>query len=296
MVRKPAVSGSFYESSPTELSARLMALGVDSSPGSCDAWGVIAPHAGYSFCGEVAAKLYSTVNVPDRVLVLGPNHTGLGLVASIAGFSGWKTPLGTVQADPEMTTLLSKNCKKLEIDNVAHMEEHSIEVQLPFLSTRNPRVAISAICFRSMSYESCSQIARAISSTIVELGRDVLVVASSDMNHHEPARVAMRKDRMALERIESLDGKGLYNSVVEHHISMCGYIPAVIAIEIAKKMGAKTAEVPFYATSEDVNGDSSSVVGYAGVIFGKNQRKSIKSSLSDMGGPLDVLSAFKGSR
>lgn len=269
MSRESVVVGRYYPGSVEELSARMRELmGADSlkNEGMEDAYGVVVPHASLDCCGAVSAALWRQVKVPDRVIILGPNHTGLGARAAVASKGPFMTPGCETALDTEMGLAIVAACANVEFDDLAHEEEHSIEVILPFLLSRNPGVKITAICLRTMSYLDCEDIATAIVSAIESAGCPVMVVASSDLNHGEPLNVSARKDRMALDRIEGLDPRGLYGAVVEHHISMCGMIPTVIMLIAARLLGARFAETVGYNTSADYTGDPSSVVGYGSVI------------------------------
>jgi AmmeMemoRadiSam system protein B len=269
MSRESVVVGRYYPGSVEELAARMRELmGADSlkNEGMEDAYGVVVPHASLDCCGSVSAALWRQVKVPDRVIILGPNHTGLGARAAVACRGPFITPGCETALDTEMGLAIAAACANVEFDDLAHEEEHSIEVILPFLLSRNPGVKITAICLRTMSYQDCEDIATAIVSAIESAGCPVMVIASSDLNHGEPLNVSARKDRMALDRIEDLDPRGLYGAVVEHHISMCGMIPTVIMLLATRALGAGFAETVGYNTSVDFTGDPSSVVGYGSVI------------------------------
>lgn len=267
MARKPAVAGTFYESSRKTLRQTMNSLLCpDAQTRFSDVLGLIAPHAAYVYSGGVAGQVYSRVEVPDRVIILAPNHTGLGLPAAVGLDSPWVTPLGDVEVDVRFGRRLIRACRDLAEDELAHLEEHAIEVHLPFIHSANPSAKIVPICLRTMSFELCQQIGEALVSVLEKDRVSTLMVASSDMNHHEPQKVASRKDRMALDRVQAMDAKGLYHVVIDHHVSMCGFVPAVVMLLAAKALGARHAEITAYATSGDVNGDYSSVVGYAGVV------------------------------
>jgi hypothetical protein len=270
VARKPAVAGNFYPSDPDALRAdvrNLLAAAEGNGTATIQATAVIAPHAGYQYCGKVAAEVWSRVEVPNRVVVVGPNHTGLGHPAALARQGPFMTPMGPVPLDESFSELLASSCNLIEMDDLAHAEEHSIEVILPFLLARNPDIRVTALCLRTMALSMCENIGACLAAAVRSVGEPVLLVASSDLNHHEPSRVAARKDRMVLERICEIDPRGLYGGVVEHHVSMCGFVPAVAVLSAAKALGARHAEVVSYGTSGEVNGDHSSVVGYAGVVI-----------------------------
>jgi len=272
MARRPSVAGTFYDEGGNDLRRSVEALlktDEGSGPEHLDAIGLMAPHAAYMYSGKVAGRTYSRVDIPEDVIILAPNHTGLGKSAAVGLDSPWVTPMGNVVVNRELAHRLIQAGDILVEDDLAHVEEHSVEVHLPFLLTLNPSVRIVPICLRTMSYELCEELGRTLASVVGGERCRILLVASSDMNHHEPRQVAARKDRMALDRIVDLDPKSLYRVVVDHHVSMCGFIPTVVMLLAAKALGAGNAELTDYATSGDVNHDLSSVIGYAGVVVGR---------------------------
>lgn len=287
MPRAPVVSGVFYEDEPEALEARVRSL-LSGALLPCppetslagDVVAVIAPHAGYAFSGAVAGRTYARISVPERVVILAPNHTGLGRPAAVGLDSPWETPLGPVPVDRDLAQRVIRSCPDLHADDLAHVEEHAVEVHLPFLKVRCPGVRIVPVCLRTMAYPACQSLGESLAAVLGEVGEPVLVVASSDLNHHEPLAVAARKDRMVLDRIQDLDARGLYQAVVTHHISMCGFVPSVVAIVASRALGACHAEVVGYATSADVNGDESSVVGYAGAILSRTRPAATRGSLA----------------
>jgi hypothetical protein len=288
MLRAPAVAGSFYEASPQALERTVQALlHADPRLAPRPAIGLMAPHAAFQYSGRIAGRAYAQVEVPDVVVVLAPNHTGLGLPAAVGTAGEWRIPTGDVPVDRELADRLVRGSSDLAADDLAHAAEHAVEVHLPFLRAMNPDVRIVPICLRTMSYGMCEAIGLALAEAIKPFAERVLLVASSDMNHHEPARVAARKDRMALERVEELDPRGLYGTVVDHHVSMCGFVPTVAMLVAARKLGARYGEVVAYGTSAEVTGDPSSVVGYAGVLVTRQRRHHIVRAL-DGGEVADV--------
>ncbi len=262
MIRDPAVAGHFYDAKPQALAAEVDRLLSAEAPG-IRARGVLAPHAGYVYSGAVAGAVYARVDVSPRVIVLGPNHTGLGARAALWPGGAWRTPLGSVPIDPGLTGALA-GCPLLEGDPVAHMREHSIEVQVPFLQRARPGVTIAALCLGQLDYAECEEIGRAVARAARDAG--ALVVASSDMSHYIPAALARAKDMRAVERIVALDPRGLHEVVRRERITMCGFIPATVMLVAVKELGASAAELVRYAHSGEVTGDDESVVGYAGIV------------------------------
>jgi AmmeMemoRadiSam system protein B len=266
MIRKPAVSSQFYDGDPSRLYARLATL-VGSTEGSMPAIGIIAPHAGYMYSGGVAGAVYAQVEVPETVVVLGVNHTGLGAPAAVMSSGAWAMPMGSVPIAEDLAELVLQRSKYLEDDIHAHMREHSLEVQVPFLQYRQKKLSIVPICLGLLPYHICEEIGSAVAEAVRQLGRPVLLVASTDMTHYESQQRAEAKDRFALDKILSLDPRGLFDTVRGQGISMCGVIPATSTLVAALALGARSSRLIRYATSGDVTGDYQRVVGYAGLVI-----------------------------
>jgi hypothetical protein len=262
MVREPAVAGRFYTEDPAAL-VRQVDRFLAAGGARARAFGLIAPHAGYVYSGAVAGAVYARVEVPQRVIVLGPNHTGLGKAAALWPGGSWRLPSGDVPVDAALTAALAAS-PLVETDPEAHLLEHSLEVQVPFLARARPDVAIAALCLGPLSYDRCEELGEEIAR--VAAGAGALVVASSDMSHYVPAETAREKDHRAIARILALDPKGLYEVVRRERITMCGIVPATVMLVAARILGATKAELVRYANSGEVNGDTRQVVGYAGVV------------------------------
>jgi AmmeMemoRadiSam system protein B len=200
------------------------------------------------------------------VIILCPNHTGRGAPAALDPSDSWQTPLGPVPLDHALARRLLDLAPGIEEDASAHRREHSLEVQLPFLQVLRPDVRFVPICLGSPDLELCRQVGEAVGQ-VLSGDQPPLVLASSDMNHYESRAVGRRKDDMALERIEALDPEGLFATVISHSISMCGFLPATTLLFAARSAGATRARVVARRDSGDETGDTSSVVGYAGVIL-----------------------------
>lgn len=267
MERETSVAGRFYPSDPGRLAEDVAGFLAPPSPGAAPApqraVGLLVPHAGYVFSGRVAGATWAAVEVPGEVILLCPNHTGLGAPVSLWPEGGWRTPLGTAALDGPLTEALRQSglCTP---DRDAHLAEHAIEVQLPFLLARRPGARIAALCLAHLSFERCLALGRAVAAAA--RARGALVVASSDMSHYVPAAVARQRDRLALERLLALDARGLHEVVERERISMCGFVPATVMLCAAREEGASGAVLTGYATSGDVTGDDRSVVGYAGAL------------------------------
>ncbi|MEA5113813.1 MAG: AmmeMemoRadiSam system protein B [Geobacteraceae bacterium] len=265
MMRKPAVAGQFYSADRSHLLSEVSSLIVERNQ-KTKAFGLLAPHAGYVYSGAVAGAVFGAVVIPDTVVIMGPNHHGLGGPASLFPVGEWLTPLGSVPVESGLSKMILENSRIISSDSSAHRFEHSIEVQIPFLQFLRPEVKIVPICLSLMDYDSCRALGTALAKSIKEFGKDVLMVASTDMTHYEPDAVAKKMDSMALKEVLELNPEGLYSVVRSKGISMCGIIPSTVMLVAALALGAASCELVRYATSGDVSGDKRQVVGYAGVM------------------------------
>lgn len=264
-IRNPAVAGQFYPASKAALETEVKRyLTTDAKPAKVI--GLVAPHAGYIYSGAVAGAVYASARIPAKCIVISPNHTGRGSHAALMTEGTWVLPTGELQIDSSLAKKLLANCRELEDDVAAHLGEHSLEVQLPFLMARQPKLAFVPLTVSHLRYDVCKKIGEAIAKTIKESGEDILIVASSDMNHYESQGMTEKKDKMAIDRVLELDPEGLLTTCGEHRISMCGVVPTAIMLSAAKVLGAKAAKLVQHTTSGDVSGDYDAVVGYAGII------------------------------
>lgn len=264
MQRQPVVAGQFYPGNAQELRSTLASLIPDCSFRQ-SVRGIISPHAGYIYSGAIAGQVYSRIEIPEAVLIIGPNHTGAGAPAALYPDGEWLTPLGTVPINSLLNNLLLQHVPYLQSDRIAHQREHSLEVQVPFIQYLRPDVSISAICLGHGDYPTLSVIGRGIAAAIREYGGDVLIVASSDMTHYESADSARRKDGLALEKVLVFDAKGLLEVCHSQQITMCGVAPSAVMLQSSAELGASKAELVAYGNSGDVSGDNRQVVGYAAV-------------------------------
>jgi AmmeMemoRadiSam system protein B len=267
-LRKPVVAGRFYPGRPDALRRQVEEF-IGTSEEEHDLLACVAPHAGYVYSGRVAGKVFSELRIPNRVLVLGPNHTGIGNAVAVAPHEGWETPLGTTTIDSEMNKILLDEVPGAELDASAHWREHSIEVQLPFLQVRQPQLKVTAICLTHLSLDDCRKAGQGIARAVSRLDEPVGLVASSDMTHYEPDEVARERDRKAIDAALTMDPAALYDTVHELGITMCGVIPTTVAMVAARELGGTTAHLVAYETSGDTSGDRSAVVGYAGIRFSR---------------------------
>lgn len=269
ILRPTAVAGRFYPGDPDDL--RAEACAYLSQAGATNqaplrALGCIAPHAGYMYSGHVAGAVFARLEVPQRCIVLCPNHTGMGRALAIMSEGAWQTPLGDVAIDSELAANLKRSFPLLQEDSAAHRAEHAAEVELPFLLLRQPELKFVPIALGTAQFEVLEQLGKALAGVIAAENDPVLIVASSDMNHYESDAITRAKDHQAIERILTLDPRGLFDVVTQQNISMCGFGPAVTMLTSARQLGAKSAELVKYATSGDISGDRAMVVGYAGIV------------------------------
>lgn len=265
MHRQAAFAGQFYPGSKSSLEAEVnkyLNTGAQPKP----AKGVVSPHAGYIYSGPTAGAVYAATVVPPSCIVLAPNHTGMGASAAIMAEGVWDIPTGEVPIDSDLAKALMKNCSEIKSDEMAHQMEHSLEVQLPFLLARQPELHIVPISLQHLHFGQCEIIGEAIAKTIKESGKDILIIASSDMNHYEENELTKKKDQLAIDRVLALDPKGLLTTCAEKRITMCGVVPTAIMLTAAKELGAKSAELISHTTSGDTSGDYQAVVGYAGIV------------------------------
>jgi AmmeMemoRadiSam system radical SAM enzyme/AmmeMemoRadiSam system protein B/AmmeMemoRadiSam system protein A len=267
-VRLPAVAGKFYEADPADLARtvdRLLAGPMQAEP-----WpAAMVPHAGLKFSGQIVANVLKRIKIPDTVIVIGPKHTPLGVEWAVAPNETWALPGGTVAADGALARQLCQAIPGLSLDAAAHQREHAIEVELPLLARLAPRVRVVGIAIGHGDLDSCRRFADGLAGILRGRADRPLLLISSDMNHFASDAQNRRLDALALAALDRGDPEMLYETVTNHNISMCGVLPAVMVLETLRLLGAlrKTERVG-YATSADVTGDTSRVVGYAGMLFG----------------------------
>ena len=271
-IRQPAVAGRFYPGNAQRLRSEVETFttarataGQDALEPKIAAKGCIVPHAGYIYSGAVAGAVYRRLELPGRTVILCPNHTGKGEPLAIVSEGAWRTPLGDVTIDAALAESLKATLPLLDEDQEAHRFEHALEVQLPFLQLLKPGIQFVPIAIGTSNFEALTALGDAIAVSLSTLPEPALVIASSDMNHYESDSVTRVKDHRAIDQILALDPRGLYDTVREGNISMCGYGPATIMLTAARHMGATKAELIRYSASGDVSGDHDMVVGYAGI-------------------------------
>jgi len=265
-VRTPAVAGRFYpgDSHVLENDVRSYVTPVQRQ---LTALGCVVPHAGYIYSGEVAGAVFARMEVPQRCIVLCPNHTGIGYPLAIMSDGAWTTPLGDIEIDTELAEALKKRFPGLHEDASAHQREHAVEVQLPFLRITRPDCRFVPIALGTRRLDILESLGESIADAIADQEEHVLIIASSDMNHYESDAVTRVKDQKAIDCMLARDPRGLFEVVNREEISMCGFGPTVTMITATNRLGATVAELVRYATSGDISGDREMVVGYAGIVI-----------------------------
>ena len=264
MERKAAVAGQFYPRDESGLRA-FIARELTNTVAEQQSIAVVMPHAGYVYSGSVAAQTIASVAMRPTAIVLGPNHTGQGQPFSIMARGVWRTPLGGVPVNEELADAILRESSLITQDVSAHVYEHAIEVEIPFLQYRRPDISLVPLVVADFRLDHYQEVGEAIARAIQQHPQPVLLVASSDFNHYEPQAVTKRKDKLAIEAILALDSEGLIRVVRKENISMCGFAPVAVTLFAAKCLGATSGTLVKYQTSGDVAGDYERVVGYAGI-------------------------------
>lgn len=279
VVRRPWVAGTFYAGSPEQLRGQIeRCFSSRFGPGKVPEpprralsrpVALILPHAGYQYSGPVAAWGFTWLagqGRPEAVVIVGTNHTGYGGPVSIMIAGAWETPLGAVEIDAALAERILKQCPFIEVRPEAFAQEHSVEVQLPFLQYLFGEITFVPLVMLDQALESSKELGQALAEAV--LARSVALIASSDFTHYEPHEQAMRRDRLAIERLLELDLRGFYEVMRQHALSICGYGPIASVVEAARILGLGSGNLLKHGTSGDVSGDRSAVVGYASLAFG----------------------------
>ncbi len=268
MLRLPAVAGRFYPSDQKELTSLVLKHSQpDSQHTPAPVKACLVPHAGYMYSGHVAGAVFARVKLPKKIIVVGVRHYPRGEPAALLSSGAWRTPLGDVPIDEELAGALQHECPLLREDSVAHSAEHSLEVQLPFLQLLAPGLSFVPVALGTVQFESLVNVGEGIARVLRNAKDDVLLLTTSDLNHYEDDVTTRIKDGKAVNGLLALDARGLYDTCRNEKISMCGLGPAVAMLTALNALGAMKPELVKYATSADVSGDRSQVVGYAGMIF-----------------------------
>jgi MEMO1 family protein len=277
-VRRPAVAGSFYPDGPDELrkaieGCYLSPLGPGILPPTNDerrgVMACVCPHAGYEYSGPVAAYSYlwlSALRKPELVVIVAPNHYGIGSGVSTFREGWWETPLGRVPVDSEAAAQVVKLTGLVDFDPESHRKEHSLEVQLPFLQQIYGTFKLLPISLSFQDIETARELGRGLSKMLK--GRDVILIASSDLTHYEPAEVAREKDMVLLRTVQDLDIEAFYDVLENKRVTACGFGAIATVMEASRLLGFSHGELLKYANSGDTTGDNEAVVGYPAVRFG----------------------------
>ncbi|MEA3369019.1 MAG: AmmeMemoRadiSam system protein B [Candidatus Ratteibacteria bacterium] len=265
MEREPFVAGQFYPGRADLIKKEIDKYHIKGGS-KREVKGILSPHAGYIYSGKVAGAVFSQIANPDTVIILGPAHRAVGVTGALWKEGNWQTPLGSVEIDQELAEEILKASPLVKNDYQAHLGEHSLEVQLPFIQYFFPSTKIVPLVLGFSSFHQLEKISKGIVKAVKAGKKKVLILASSDMTHYQPQETAEKLDKLALEPLLKLEAKRFFDTVVANDISMCGYMPAAIMILACKALGAKRGELVMYATSGEASGNYSEVVGYAGVI------------------------------
>ena len=266
MLRQPAVANRFYPGSPTELAKTIEKLKPEEEITSRKAQAIICPHAGYMYSGELACRTIASVSLPETIIIIGPNHHGRGAQAAVST-KNWQMVPDIVPVNRDLALKLVSGSPHLSENETAHIFEHSLEVQIPLLQAYRPDLEIVPIAVSQISYNMCREIGTTLASVIKECDEPPLILASTDMSHFESRETGSKKDQLALDCVTKLDDEGLYQTVYNNRITMCGVIPVTITLVAARLLGAQKAELVGYTDSGAVTGDTNEVVGYAGFVI-----------------------------
>jgi MEMO1 family protein len=268
MLRLPAVAGRFYPSDSEELTSLVREYSrPDPRHEAIPVKACLVPHAGYMYSGHVAGAVFARIALPQKIIVLGVRHYPRGEPAAILSSGAWRTPLGDAPIDEGLAAELRRECPSLREDSVAHSTEHSLEVQVPFLQVLALGFSFVPVALGTVRFESLVRVGEAIARVLGNSKEGVLLLTTSDLNHYEDDATTRIKDHKAIDRLLAFDPQGLYDTCHKEEISMCGLGPAVAMLTALNSLGAKKSELVKYATSADISGDRSQVVGYAGMMF-----------------------------
>ncbi|MCP4814414.1 MAG: AmmeMemoRadiSam system protein B, partial [Planctomycetaceae bacterium] len=258
-----------YPADPTELSTMVTSL-LGEPVAKKTSWrAVMVPHAGLIYSGAIAAQTLKQIEIPETVIILGPKHTQLGVEWAVAPHQSWSIPGAELSADPDLAQQLVDHIPGLQLDAAAHQQEHAIEVELPLLAQLAPQTRVVGIALGGGSLQRCLDFGRGLAEVIRQQPSPPLLIISSDMNHFAGDDENRRLDEIALAALETLDPANVFQTVTEHNISMCGLRPAVVVLETLRQLNQLSkSQRTGYATSAEVSGDTSRVVGYAGMLFG----------------------------
>lgn len=265
-VRSPYVAGTFYPADPSELRQYCEAKLTPQSS-LIQAKAILLPHAGYFYSGDTALRVLSQIEIPQTVVLIGPNHSGSGAPFSLYPEGEWETPLGRVKIERELAARLLAEVPLLTPDEYSHSREHSLEVEIPLLQCKRPDLRIVPLIVGTLELNALEAAAAGCAKVLSDWKDPFLLVISTDMSHYEPDEATRTKDRFALDAITHLSAEELIHAVRKHRITMCGLGPVLMLLAMKEKLGIKKSELVYYTTSAEASGDKSRVVGYAGFIL-----------------------------
>lgn len=268
-IRKSIIAGSWYPGNPAVLKSEIAAYfqNVPDRELSGNVVGVIAPHAGYVYSGQVAAYAYKLIhhNKYDAVILVGPSHRVAFRGVSIYSEGAYETPLGVIPINEKLADEI-KNISRIIVNfPAAHVQEHSLEIQLPFLQVALGDFSFVPLVMGEQNAETCYELADVISQVARE--RNLLIVASSDLSHFYDYEKANQLDGRILQYIQDDNVDGLLDDLIHDKVEACGGGPMVVLMMAANKLGAGHSLLLKYLNSGDVTGDKNSVVGYASAVY-----------------------------
>lgn len=267
MIRNAAWAGGFYPRNEKDIRKMISGFSGEQRK-KIGAKAIMVPHAGYIYSGPVAGEVYAGVELPRRFIIISPNHWEGRTDIAVDTSDQWETPLGIVNLDQDLRERILKHTDKIKQAEPAHRKEHAIEVQIPFIQYHlGNDFRFVPVAMLSPGISVLDETAGAVAAAVKEAGEDVLLVATTDMSHYISEAEAKKLDGMAIEKILALDPQGLYKTVLENEIAMCGMQVVYTVMKAAMELGCVKAELVKYSTSGEVFGDYDEVVGYAGVIF-----------------------------
>ncbi|MBN1853664.1 MAG: AmmeMemoRadiSam system protein B [Pirellulales bacterium] len=267
-VRQPVIAGTFYPGHAETIALELDRLFSEPKLPRSTYRAVLIPHAGWRYSGQIAARVLARVQFPDTAIILGPKHTREGVNWAIAPYQYWNIPGSSIESDLEIASSLAQRIPEWQVDGAAHEKEHCIEVQLPLIRHVAPNTRIVGVVLGMASYEQCQRFGAGLAKLLRDTDREILLVISSDMNHYASDSENRRLDEMVMEAIQQGDPEAVFKLCRTNAISVCGLVPCVVVMEALRQLNwANRIERVAYATSADVSGDSSRVVGYAGMLF-----------------------------
>ena len=275
MIRKPVVAGQFYPDRKDDLENMIKSCfehkyGPNNKPtaSSDKIFGIVCPHAGYTYSGPTACHSYNSISTqnPELVIIIGPNHFGIGEDVATMADANWQTPLGTVQVDSKAARDLVEKSDIIKMDNYSHSQDHSLEVQIPMLQFMlSEKFQILPIILKVQDLETAIDVGHAVSE--IARKRNAIIIASSDFTHYEENSFAYLQDKALIEPILNMDVDQFYRILKEKKITACGFGAIASTMIACKNLGATSGDLLSYATSGDISGDTESVVGYGAIRF-----------------------------